>query len=69
MRVNLVAPSPLNGNKRPMVIMQPDSDKDRETLEKLIGCDIAAGFGRNAKTMQIEHVDLFVGDSDVSKSH
>lgn len=66
MRVHYITPSAVNGNKRPMLIMQPDSDRDRETLEKLIVADITAGFGRNAEAMQIEHVDLFVGESNVS---
>lgn len=69
MRVHYIAPNHVNGNERPMLIMQPDSDRDRKTLENLIVADITAGCGRNAETMQIEHVDLFVGESNVYQSH
>lgn len=60
MRVHYIAPNHVNGNERPMLIMQPESDRDRETLERMAESESVAGFGRNATTMQIEHLDLWI---------
>ena len=60
MRVHYMAPSQLNGQPRPMLIMQPDSGRDRETLEKLASSESVAGIGRDAETMAIDHLDLWI---------
>lgn len=64
MRVHYIKPCVVNGNKRPMLIMQPESERDRDTLEKIVKSDMNAGFGRNAVSGNLEHVDLFIGDKN-----
>lgn len=45
-------------NRPPMLLMMPESERDRHQLENLLQTCVVAGYGRKPETFEIEHVRI-----------
>lgn len=56
MRVTVT--NPTDSSYPAEMLLRPETDADRETLERLVEHYEVAGFGRHGETMQLLHVSI-----------